>query len=260
MRLKTEEEIAAMRRAGQAVAAALRAMRDAIVPGETTTLHLDEVAEAVLKEYGAKPALKGYKPSFSNVPYQHVTCISINNEVIHGVPSARRVIRNGDLISLDMTASMDGWCADSTITVPVGNVSDRAKKLSIITREAMYKGIAQARVGATIGDVGYAIQRHVEKNGFNVVRDMVGHGIGRMPHEPGLDVPNYGRPRTGIVLQAGMTFCIEPMVAAGKADVEHPEGDVWTIVTHDKSLAAHWEHTVAVTDSGPVILTAPAKE
>lgn len=259
-RLKTSGEIAAMRQAGLAVALALRAMRDAIIPGQTTTLDLDEIAGETLRKMGARPALLGYKPSFSNVPYMHNTCISVNQEVIHGVPNTRRVLHEGDLVSLDMDAEVDGWYGDATITVPVGEVSEQAKKLSQVTREALYKGIEMARIGNTMGDIGYAIQRHVEKNGMNVVREMVGHGIGRMPHEPGLDVPNYGRPRRGVKLAEGMTFCIEPMVMLGKREVTHPAGDVWTIVTVDGSLAAHWEHTVAITKNGPLLLTAPPKE
>jgi len=249
-----------MRRAGEIVAIALRTMAERIVPEETTTLELDEIAAEVLKRHGALAPLKGYKPSFSNVPYMHHTCISINNEVIHGVPRADRVIRTGDLVSLDMDASVDGWCADGTITVAVGKVSAKAEKLLRVTREALYVGIQHAKVGNTIGDIGHAVQKHVEKHGFNVVRDMVGHGIGQVPHEPGLDVPNFGRPRTGPKLQPGMTFCIEPMVTEGRADVTHPKGDVWTIVTRDGSLAAHFEHTVAITENGPLILTNPPKD
>jgi methionyl aminopeptidase len=259
-RLKTASEIEAMRRAGIAVAVALRTMRDAIVPGETTTLQLDEIAGETLKQYNAKPILNGYKPSFSSVPYMHNTCISLNNEVIHGVPSAKRVIQDGDLISLDMDASVEGWCADATITVAVGNVSEQAAKLLKVTRESLFKGIEQARAGNTMGDVGYAIQRHVERNNMNVVREMVGHGIGQVPHEPGLDVPNWGKPRRGPRLEVGMTFCIEPMVMLGGPEVEHRSGDPWTIVTKDGSWAAHWEHTVAITKDGPLILTSPPKD
>jgi methionyl aminopeptidase len=259
-RLKTPGEIEAMRRAGIAVAVALRTMRDAIVPGETTTLDLDEIAGETLKKYDAKPILNGYKPSFSNVPYMHNTCISLNEEVIHGVPNPKRVIQDGDLVSLDMDAMVEGWCADATISVAVGNASESALKLMKVTREALFKGIEQARAGNTMGDIGAAVQRHVEKNGMNVVRDMVGHGIGQVPHEPGLDVPNYGKPRTGTPLKVGMTFCIEPMVMLGKRDVDHRPGDPWTIVTKDGSWAAHWEHTVAITKDGPLILTSPPKE
>ncbi len=260
IRLKTAGEIAAMRQAGIAVAVALRTMRDAIVPGETTTLQLDEIAAEVLRAHGAKPALLGYKPSFSEVPYLHNTCISINNEIIHGVPSAKRILKEGDLVSLDMDASVDGWCADATITAPVGTVSAKANKLNTVTREALMKGIEQARAGNFMGDVSYAIQRHVERNRMNVVREMVGHGIGQVPHEPGLDVPNWGRPRKGVRLQVGMTFAIEPMVMLGRPEVVHAPNDVWTIITEDGSWAAHWEHTIAITSEGPRILTSPPKE
>lgn len=249
-----------MRRAGEVVALTLRAMRDAIIPGQTTTLQLDEIAAETLKQHGAKPALLGYKPSFSQVPYQHNTCISVNNEVIHGVPSAKRALREGDLVSLDMDASVDGWLADATITVAVGQISPKARKLMTVTREALYRGIEQAVPGNTIGDIGHAVQKLVEKNGFSVLRDMVGHGIGQVPHEPGLDVPNYGKPGKGLRLQVGMTFCIEPMVTAGSHIVKHAPNDIWTVVTKDGSLAAHWEHTVAVTADGPLILTDPPKE
>lgn len=260
MRLKTPDEIAAMRRAGEVVAVALRSMAAAIVPNVTTTLELDEIAAAVLKRYDAKAPLHGYKPSFSDVPYMHHTCISVNDEVIHGVPDARRVLKEGDLVSLDMDGSVDGWCADATISVPVGKVNGKVKKLIQVTREALQMGIAQARPGNTVGDIGYTVQRHVEKNGFSVVREMVGHGIGRMPHEPGLDVANWGRPGEGQPLQVGMTFCIEPMVNAGKADIAHVEGDPWTIVSADGSLACHFEHTIAITENGAVILTLPPKD
>ena len=154
IRLKSAEEIEMMRRAGRAVAEALAAMRDAIVPDVTTTLDLDEVAAEVLQKRGAKPALLGYKPSFSRVPYQHNTCISVNNEVVHGVPSKKRVLREGDLVSLDLDASIDGWCADAALTVPVGTVSAPAKNLLTVSREALFKGIAQARVGNTVEDIG----------------------------------------------------------------------------------------------------------
>ena len=260
MRLKTPSEIAAMRRAGEVVAVALRAMAAAIVPNQTTTLQLDEIAAAVLKRYGAQAPLNGYKPSFSEVPYMHHTCISVNDEVIHGVPDARRVLKEGDLVSLDMDASVDGWCADATITVPVGRITPKAKKLLQVTREAMQAGIAQARPGNTIGDIGYTVQRYVEKAGFSVVREMVGHGIGRMPHEPGLDVPNWGKPGAGKRIEIGMTFCIEPMVNAGGAEIAHVENDPWTIVTADGSLAAHFEHTVAITEQGAVVLTNPPRD
>ena len=259
IRLKSTEEIEMMRRAGRAVAEALAAMRDAIVPGETTTLDLDEVAAEVLKKRGAKPALLGFKPSFSRVPYQHNTCISINNEVVHGVPSKKRVLQEGDIVSLDLDASIDGWCADAAMTVPVGMVSASAKNLLTVSREALFKGIAQARVGNTTEDIGAAIQRHAERSRYNVVRDLVGHGIGQIPHEDP-QVANYGKPGRGDRLQAGMTICIEPMVNIGKHHVGHRKGDVWTIFTGDNSLSAHFEHTVAITEDGPDILTLPPSQ
>ena len=259
VRLKSAEEIEMMRRAGRAVAEALAAMRDAIVPGETTTLDLDEVAAEVLKRRGAKPALLGYKPSFSRVPYKHNTCISVNNEVVHGVPSGKRVLREGDIVSLDLDASIDGWCADAALTVPVGNVSLPAKNLLTVSREALFKGIAQARIGNTVGDISAAIQRHVERSRYGVVRDLVGHGIGQTPHEDP-QVANHGKPGRGERLRAGMTFCIEPMVNIGRHDVVHHKGDVWTIFTSDGSLSAHFEHTVAITEDGPDILTLPPSQ
>ena len=259
IRLKSAEEIEMMRRAGRAVAEALAAMRDAIVPGETTTLDLDEVAAEVLKKRGAKPALLGYKPSFSRVPYKHNTCISVNNEVVHGVPSGKRVLREGDIVSLDLDASIDGWCADAALTVPVGTVATPAKNLLTVSREALFKGISQARVGNTVGDISAAIQRHAERSRYGVVRDLVGHGIGKTPHEDP-QVANYGKPGHGERLRAGMTICIEPMVNIGKHEVAHHKGDVWTIFTSDGSLSAHFEHTVAITEDGPDILTLPPSQ
>ena len=259
VRLKSAEEIEMMRRAGRAVAEALAAMRDAIVPGETTTLDLDEVAADVLKRRGAKPALLGYKPSFSRVPYKHNTCISVNNEVVHGVPSGKRVLVEGDIVSLDLDASIDGWCADAALTVPVGSVSIPAKNLLTVSREALFKGISQARVGNSVGDISAAIQRHAERSRYNVVRDLVGHGIGQTPHEDP-QVANYGKTGRGERLRAGMTICIEPMVNIGKHDVAHKKGDVWTIFTSDGSLSAHFEHTVAITEEGPDILTLPPSD
>jgi len=259
--LKTAGEIEAMRATGLALAAALRAMRDAIVPNKTTTGELDEIAGEVLKRYGAKSALLGYKPPWTEDVYRHNSCISLNDEVIHGVPSRKRRIREGDLISLDMTAELDGWCADSTISTIVGKrVLPKAKKINQVTREAMYLGIEKAVAGNTMRDVSHAIQHHVEKNGMSVVRELVGHGIGRTPHEEGLDVPCFtGTDADNVVIEVGMTFCIEPMVIFGKSDVAHIEDDVWTIVSHDGTIACHWEHTVAVTADGPVILTLPPK-
>ncbi|WP_119322476.1 type I methionyl aminopeptidase [Capsulimonas corticalis] len=258
-RPKTSEEIEMMRLAGRVVAEALAAMAAAIVPGTTTTLDLDEVAAEVLRKHGAKSAFMGYQPSFSDVPYKHNTCLSVNDEIVHGVPAKNRVLQAGEIISLDMGASVDGWFADAAVTVPVGEISSAAKNLLLVTREALYKGIAQARPGNTIGDIGAAIQKHVERSRYSVVRDLVGHGIGNTVHEEP-QVPNYGRPGRGERLRAGMTICIEPMVNIGSREAIHRAGDEWTIFTGDRSLSAHFEHTVAITEDGPDILTLPASE
>jgi methionyl aminopeptidase len=257
IKLKTPAEIEAMRQAGKAVSAALSAMKEAIVPDVTTTAQLDDVAHEVLKAHGAVPTLLGYKPSFSKVPYPRVSCISVNEEILHAVPSEKRVLRSGDVVTLDLDASIDGWVADSAITVGVGEISALAKNLILVTRESLYKAIAQAKPGNTMGDVSAAMQRHVERSRFNVIRSCTGHGIGRTPHEDP-SVPCYGRPNSGPKLKPGMTFCIEPMVMTGHFEVVHRPGDDWAILTEDGSLSAHFEHTVAITDKGVDILTLPA--
>jgi methionyl aminopeptidase len=258
-RLKTPEEIEMMRLAGRVVAEALLTMRGAIVPDVTTTLDLDEIAAEVLRKRGAKSAFLGYQPSFSSVPYRYHTCLSVNEEVVHGLPSDRRVLRHGDIISLDMGASIDGWFADSAITVPVGEISSQAKNLLTVTRDALYKGISQAWPGRTVGDIGAAVQRHAERNRFKVVRELVGHGIGNTVHEDP-QVPNHGRAGGGARLKVGMTICIEPMINVGTQSITHLPGDDWTISTGDRSLSAHFEHTVAITEHGPDILTLPPSE
>lgn len=257
--IKSPAEIEAMREAGKAVAAALTAMRDAIVPELTSTADLDDVAHEVLKSRGAKPTLLGYKPSFSNVPYPRVSCISVNEEILHTVPSPKKILRHGDIVTLDLDASIDGWVADSAITVPVGEVTPAARNLLVVTRDAMFKAISQARVGNTMGDVSAAMQRHVERNRYNVIRTCTGHGIGRTPHEDP-SVPCYGKPGGGPKLRVGMTFCIEPMVMIGHYNVTHRPGDDWAIIVADGSLSAHFEHTVAITEDGPDILTLPDLE
>jgi len=259
VRLKTPEQIELMRLAGRVVAEALCAMRDAIVPDVTTTLDLDEVAAEVLRKRGAKSAFLGYKPSFSNVAFQFNTCLSVNDEVVHGLPSKDRVLRTGDIISLDMGASVDGWFADAAMTVPVGDVSPAARNLLTVTRESLYRGIAQARAGNTLGDIGAAVQKHAERSRYGVIRELVGHGIGNTVHEAP-QVANYGRPGTGEKLLPGMTICIEPMINIGKREVVHKPGDEWTIFSADGSLSAHFEHTVAITEAGPEILTLPPSE
>ncbi len=254
MTLKTPTEIDAMAEAGRAAAKTLKAMAAAIVPGETKTMDLELIARDTLKSLGATPALLGYHPPFSQVPYEHATCISINEQVIHGVPSDR-ILKTGDIVSLDLVANVDGWLADTTITVAVGQVSPKAQRLIEVTRAALQRGIEVIKPGLRLGDLGSTIQKIVERNGFSVVRDLAGHGVGRTVHEEGLNVFNFGRPGTGVELEPGMTFAVEPMVAAGKYEVEHRPDDPWTIYMKDRSLSAHWEHTVAVTEDGCRVLT-----
>jgi methionyl aminopeptidase len=256
--LKTLDEIEKMAQAGRAVAMGLDRMKRSIVPGKTTTLELDAIAEDELKKHGAIPSLKNYQPPFSSVPYLHTTCISINDEVIHGVPG-ERVIKAGDVVGLDLTAHFDGWHADSAITVIVGSGSKQAQRLVAIAQEALAHAIKAVRVGATLGDIGHAVQRLVERNGFGVIRDLSGHGIGTSVHEDGLEVTNFGTPGKGVRLEAGMTFSIEPMITAGIPSVTHRPGDPWTVVTRDRSLGAHFEHTIALLEDGPRVLTALPK-
>lgn len=255
MRLKTQGEIDAMQVAGKAAAATLHAMKSACVVG-TTTMALELIARNELSRYGATPALLNYHPRFSRVPYQFATCISVNDEVIHGQPSEKTVLKDGDVVGLDLVANVDGWLADTAITVIVGTGSTKAQRLLSVTQEAMWHGIRKAILGAKMGDVSNAVQRLVEKNGFGVIRELTGHGVGCEVHEEGLDVPNFGRPGKGPTLQVGMTFCVEPMVTAGSPAIRHRPGDPWAVVTRDGSIGAHFEHTIAITSDGPRVLTA----
>jgi methionyl aminopeptidase len=249
--LKSAADLERMRASGRVVARALNAMRDAIVPGKTTTNDLELIAVKVLSEAGASSPFLGYQP-VNHPPYPAWTCISVNEEVVHGVPG-RRVLVEGDIVGCDVGANVSGFYADGAWTFPVGRVSRDAERLLKVSEEALWVGIEQARVGRRVGDISHAIQRFVRKNGYTVVREMVGHGIGRSLHEDP-QVPNYGKAGSGDLLRDGMTFCIEPMVNAGRKDIEALP-DEWTIVTSDRSLSAHFEHTIAVTRNGTMILT-----
>ena len=236
-----------MRAAGRLVGEVLTELTARVAPGVTTST-LDEIAEELIRRAGAIPAFKGYHG------YPATICASINEEVIHGIPSGRRILNEGDVISIDVGASLDGYYGDSAVTLPVGAVSEQAATLLRVTEESLYKAIERVRVGGRISDLGHAVQRHVEAFGFSVVREFVGHGIGvRMHEEP--QVPNYGEPGRGPRLTEGMVLAIEPMVNAGKPAVK-VLADGWTAVTRDGSLSAHFEHTVAVTADGPWVLTA----
>lgn len=236
-----------MRRSGRIVRQVLEAARDAVAPGRST-MDLERVAERKIRDLGAKPAFKGY------YDYPCVLCASVNNEIVHGIPSERRVLKDGDIVSLDCGVVLDGYYGDAAITVPVGDgITPELQKLLSVTQESLSQGIDAARVGNTIGDVGAAVQQLVEASGFSVVRDFVGHGIGTRLHEDP-QVPNYGTPGHGPKLRDGMVIAIEPMVNMGGPETRLLE-DKWTAVTEDGSYSAHFEHCIAVTRNGPVILT-----
>lgn len=244
---KTPSEIEKMRVAGATVARCLKEIAERIVAGRTTTIDIDEMAEELIVRHGGISSFKDYHG------YPNTVCVAVNEEVVHGIPGGR-VLMPGDILGIDLGIHVDGWHGDAAITVPVGGqASKQAEDLLRATREALFKGIEQARPGNRVSDVGHAIQSYVEARGYSVVRELVGHGIGRSLHEEP-NVPNYGRPRKGARLEEGMTLAIEPMVNAGGYEVE-TLSDNWTVVTKDRSLSAHFEHTVAVTKNGPDILT-----
>lgn len=244
---KSPSEIEKMRRSGHIVRQVLEAVKQEVAPGKTT-MDLERVAESKIKELGAKPAFKGY------YDYPCVLCTSVNDEIVHGIPSERRVLKKGDIVSIDCGVVLDGFYGDSAITVPVGDdVSPELQKLLEVTRESLERGIKAAQIGNTVGDVGAAVQQVVEANGFSVVREFVGHGIGTKLHEDP-QVPNYGTPGHGARLRDGMVLAIEPMVNAGRPETRLLN-DKWTAVTEDGSYSAHFEHCVAVTKNGPVVLT-----
>ncbi len=250
--LKTGEEIARMRRAGAVVRALLDAVRPHVQPG-ATTMDLEQVAAGKVKELGVTPAFKGYRGA-AGTPYPCVLCTSVNDEVVHGIPSPKRVLREGDIVSLDTGVILEGFYGDSATTVAVGGkLAERTARLLSATEASLTAGIDAVNRGGTLGDVGAAVQALVEREGFSVVREFVGHGIGTHLHEDP-QVPNYGQRGRGMKMRPGMVFCIEPMVNAGKAGVQVLE-DGWTAVTVDGSLSAHFEHTVAITEHGVEILT-----
>ncbi len=244
---RSVSEIEKLRRSGHIVRQVLEAAREAVAPG-VSTMDLERVAERTIRDLGAKPAFKGY------YDYPCVLCTSVNNEIVHGIPSERRVLKAGDIVSIDTGVVLDGYYGDSAITVPVGDViSPELQKLLDVTHESLLRGIEAARIGNTVGDVGAAVQQVVEANGFSVVREFVGHGIGTKLHEDP-QVPNYGIPGQGPKLRDGMVLAIEPMVNVGRPETRLLN-DKWTAVTEDGSLSAHFEHCVAVTKNGPLILT-----
>jgi methionyl aminopeptidase len=242
---KSPSEIEKMRAANALVAGVLAELAAMVAPG-VTTRDLDEVAERLVREGGAEPAFKGYRG------YPATLCASVNEQVVHGIPSSRRLVA-GDILSLDMGVKLNGFFGDSAVTVPVGHITEDAQRLLTVTQEALEHGIAQVRVGNRISDIGHAIQLHVESHGFSVVREFVGHGIGAALHEEP-QIANYGEPGRGPRMAEGMVLAIEPMVNMGRPAVK-VLADGWTAVTRDGSMSAHFEHTVAVTRQGPLILT-----
>lgn len=244
---KSTTEIEKMRRSGHIVREVLDYLRGMVAPG-VTTMDLERAADKKIRELGAKPAFKGY------YDYPCVLCTSVNEEIVHGIPSEKRVLKSGDIVSVDCGVVLDGYYGDAAITVPVGDaVKPEVQKLLEVTEASLYKGIEQARVGNAVGDVGAAVQEYVEAHGFSVVREFVGHGIGTKLHEEP-QVPNFGARGHGARLREGMVIAIEPMVNFGKPGARVLD-DKWTAVTEDGSCSAHFEHCVAVTKNGPMILT-----
>ncbi len=243
--LKLPEEIEKARLSSQIVAEVLNKLRDKVKPG-VTTKELDRFAEEIARKRGAKPAFKGYRG------YPYSLCTSVNEEVVHGMPS-ERILKEGDIISLDFGVCHNGFYGDAAITLPVGRISVSAQKLIEVTEQSLYAGIEQAKEGNRLGDISCNVQQIVEASGFSVVRDFVGHGIGRNLHEDP-QIPNYGKKGRGIELKSGMILAIEPMVNQGNYRVKILE-DGWTVVTEDGMLSAHFEHSVAITDKGPEILS-----
>ena len=247
--LKSPREIEIMREAGRINALALQAVREAARPG-VTTAELDAVAEEVIRSHGALPAFKGYPGPY---PYPATITVSINEELVHGIPSTTRRLREGDIVSIDCGTIYKGYVGDSAFTMGIGEISPEAQRLLEVTERALYIGIEKLRPGNRVGDVSAAIQQYVEAQGFHVTREYTGHGVGREMHE-GPSVPNYGTPGRGVLLRKGMVVALEPMVLVGTPKTRVLP-DKWTVVSADGSLTAHFEHTVAITEKGPEILT-----
>jgi methionyl aminopeptidase len=251
--LKSKQEIELMRQAGKIVAQVLDEIRRHTCPG-TTTGQMNQIAEDVLKRHNATPVFKGYPNQRQGLPpFPAAITACINNELVHGIPSKDRVLQEGDIFSIDCGAYYKGWIGDAAVTVPVGKISEEAQRLLDVTQQSLYEGIAQGRLGNRTGDISAAVQAYVEKHGYSVVREYTGHGVGRSMHEDP-QVPNYGEPGKGVRLKKGMTIALEPMVNVGTWETELLTDD-WTVVTADGKLSAHFEHSFAITDGEPDILT-----
>ena len=245
--VKNDSELQKMREAGKVTAAVLKQMTELVKPG-ISTLELDAAAEKTIRSFGATPLFLGY------YGFPGTICASVNEEVVHGIPKKDRILKSGDIISIDTGARLDGFCSDAAITLGVGEVSDEAQRLMDVTKKSLYKAIGQVKPGKRLGDVEHAVETFAKQNGVGVVRDYCGHGIGRNMHEEP-SIPNFGKPGTGPLLEKGMVLAIEPMLTAGTYRVRELD-DGWTVVTADGKYAAHFEHTVAVTANGSAIFTA----
>ncbi|MEI8012037.1 MAG: type I methionyl aminopeptidase [Candidatus Omnitrophota bacterium] len=245
IRIKNEEELLTLREAGVILARILEYTKRSLKPG-ITTREIDLIVESLIKQENVLPAFKGYRG------FPACSCISINEEIVHGIPG-ERVVKNGDIVSIDVGIIYRSYYSDMAVTIAAGELSASSQKLLDVTRQALYKGISQARVGGRLGDISHAIQTYAESKGFSVVRDFVGHGIGQKLHEDP-EIPNYGHAKTGPVLKTGMVFAIEPMLNMGGYKTKTLK-DGWTVITADHKPSAHFEHTIAITEQGPVILT-----
>ncbi len=252
--LRNRQQIALLREAGRLVAETIQVVAPHVRPG-VSTAELDRIAEEYIRERGAVPSYKGYRGSDKRTPpFPGTLCTSVNEEVCHGIPGKRR-LHEGDIIGVDVGVILQGWCGDICVTYPVGSVDAESQRLMDVTREALERGIAAAGPGRRLGDIGAAIQEYVEANGFTVVRELSGHGLGQRQHEDP-SVPHFGRANTGLLLRPGMVFTIEPMVNAGSNEIALLP-DHWTVVTADGSRSAQYEHTIAITDDGVEILSLP---
>jgi methionyl aminopeptidase len=249
--VKSKAEIELMRQAGRVNALALQAVRELIRPG-VSTAELDAAAEEVIRKHGGTPIFKGYPGPY---PYPATINASINNELVHGIPSPKRKLKEGDIISVDCGTLLNGFVGDSAFTVGVGEISPEAQRLLEVTEQSLYEGIDKMRPGNRVGDISFAIQRYVESQGYQVTREYTGHGVGREMHE-GPQVPNYGTPGRGMQLRPGITIALEPMVLTGSPRTSVMP-DKWTVVSADGALTAHFEHSIAVTEGEPLILTLP---
>ncbi|GAB4404658.1 MAG: type I methionyl aminopeptidase [Bacteroidia bacterium] len=250
--LKTAEEIDLIRESSLLVSRVLGELKNHIRPG-VSTQYLDEIAETFIRDHGGVPAFKNYSPRFGSSPFPSTLCTSIDSEVVHGMPSAKRILKEGSIISVDCGVLMNGYYGDSAYTFAVGEVSPKVLRLMDVTKQALYRGIEKAVVGSRLGDVSHAIQRHAETYGYGVVREMVGHGVGKHLHEAP-EIPNYGKRKTGIPLKEGMVLAIEPMINMGRRFIKVAD-DGWTVSTVDNSPSAHYEHCVVVRNGKAEILS-----